>query len=167
MEKQPDDREVKQKYLREQILEEEWNPEEFSEYLLDRREDGTNIDNWDFDELIAEVENFKKIQNATNKPRRESNLQRVDDLEKIQDNLNTIVHGSKIEDTMDQLREELEKKNEKIVKREIILLKKDPKKSNKYIFKLMPESRQFSRKITDLNWLRSNLMAEFPFYYVS
>lgn len=54
-------RKMKQKYLKEQILCEGWDGQEFSTYLLGQREDGTNIDNWDFDELIAQVEGFKRL----------------------------------------------------------------------------------------------------------
>lgn len=43
---------MKQKYLREQIVNEEINQEEFALYLGECKEDGTNIDNWEFDELI-------------------------------------------------------------------------------------------------------------------
>lgn len=33
-------RRKKQMYLREQIIEENWNPEEFAEFLADRRDEG-------------------------------------------------------------------------------------------------------------------------------
>jgi hypothetical protein len=54
-------RKMKQKYLKEQILDQKWDGHEFSNFLLSQREDGTNIDNWDFDELIAQVEQFKRV----------------------------------------------------------------------------------------------------------
>lgn len=43
---------MKQKYLREQIISENFDQEAFALYLAECKEDGTNIDNWEFDELI-------------------------------------------------------------------------------------------------------------------
>lgn len=52
-------RKMKQKYLREQIISENFDQVKFAEYLDSCKENGTNIDNWEFDELINMVEDFK------------------------------------------------------------------------------------------------------------
>lgn len=58
-------RKMKQKYLREQIISENFDQEEFAEYLDKCKTNGTNIDNWEFDELINMVEDFKQINRRT------------------------------------------------------------------------------------------------------
>lgn len=58
-------RKMKQKYLREQIISENFDQQEFAEYLDTCKKDGTNIDNWEFDELINMVEDFKQLKRRT------------------------------------------------------------------------------------------------------
>lgn len=58
-------RKMKQKYLREQIISENFDQEEFANYLNNCKENGTNIDNWEFDELINKVEDFKQLRRRT------------------------------------------------------------------------------------------------------
>ena len=51
--------------MREQIISENFNQQEFAEYLDKCKDNGTNIDNWEFDELINMVEDFKQIKRRT------------------------------------------------------------------------------------------------------
>ena len=54
-------RKLKQNLCRDQILPED--QEAFAEYLPFKRTDGTNIDNWTYDELVYCVYDFKDINN--------------------------------------------------------------------------------------------------------
>lgn len=51
-------------------------------------------------------------------------------------------------------------------KQEIILLRAVKKKKNRYVFQLLPDKVEFTRKLTDIYWLQNSLKAEFPYYYV-
>ena len=55
---------LKQHFLKDQITAE--YQEQFSDYLCSKRNDGSNIDNWTYEELIAVVEEFKYITNTKN-----------------------------------------------------------------------------------------------------
>ena len=65
-----DNREKKQKYLKEQIMENsELNAEEFTKFMSEAKpkKNGENIDNWTLEELVSKVEEFKtlKMQNKS------------------------------------------------------------------------------------------------------
>ena len=53
-------RTLKQNYLREAILEAGYNPEKFVSYLKSLKPGGEDIDNWTFEELKTEVQNYKR-----------------------------------------------------------------------------------------------------------
>ena len=57
----------KQKYLRENIIDEGYDPVEFSNYLMELKEEGMDINNWEIMELIAEVKKFKHKINIQNR----------------------------------------------------------------------------------------------------
>ncbi len=103
------------------------------------------------DRISIPSRNFSKRNSETQKPKPykpdlvETNKQDSDELFDI--------------DIVKHVEEQKEKK-------EVILLRAHPKKSNRYIFKLLPDDKEFTRKLTDLYWLRSNLAVEFPFYYI-
>ena len=46
---------MKQIYLRENIIDAKYNPEDFTDYLQRQWKEGENIDNWRMDELEAVV----------------------------------------------------------------------------------------------------------------
>lgn len=50
----------KQEYLKKQILEEEFDPENFSNFLISARNDGDQVDNWTMEELETMVVLFKR-----------------------------------------------------------------------------------------------------------
>lgn len=54
-----DNREIKQNYLREQILETGYDPGHFASYLCKERSDGDDIDNWSVESLIDVVKQYK------------------------------------------------------------------------------------------------------------
>jgi hypothetical protein len=58
-----DDKEIKQTYLRTEIMEKGFNTDEFVDFLLEKKggEDGANVENWAMDDLKAAVEEFKKL----------------------------------------------------------------------------------------------------------
>lgn len=51
--------ELKQKYLREHIIDSEYDPNEFSNFLLEAKTDGNDINKWELEELIRQVQKFK------------------------------------------------------------------------------------------------------------
>lgn len=53
-------RKKKQDYLRQNILESDFDPAEFSEFITSRKEEGQNVDNWEFEELETLVAIFKR-----------------------------------------------------------------------------------------------------------
>jgi hypothetical protein len=57
-------RTMKQHYLRDQILANKWEGNEFADFLADRREEGNNIDSWDYEELVEMVQEFRKYKQA-------------------------------------------------------------------------------------------------------
>lgn len=62
-EKQFEERSKKQLYLKNEILMKGYTGENFAEFLNSRKEEGDNVDNWLFEELIIEVDEFKKQEN--------------------------------------------------------------------------------------------------------
>lgn len=50
---------MKQKYLRENIIEQGYDGESFCNFLSGKKEDGTDINNWELLELIQQVQVFK------------------------------------------------------------------------------------------------------------
>lgn len=150
-------RHVKQQYLKEQIKYNGWDPQEFSEFLGNRREDGTDINSWEFDELILEVQSYKKFLQENSKKSMEANPQHANfEANKIQDRIaqgmQSTVFESKIERPNDRLR--------------IIIMKSD-KNGKEYSLKVLPENKLINRTLENFYWLRSKLLIEFPFYYVS
>lgn len=57
-------RKMKQHYLRDQIALHSWDGNEFADFLADRREEGNNIDSWDYEELVEMVQEFRKYKQA-------------------------------------------------------------------------------------------------------
>jgi len=56
----PDEDKVdKQEYLREHILDANYDKEDFALYMADLKEDGMNIDNWTLFELMGIVKEYK------------------------------------------------------------------------------------------------------------
>ena len=53
------DIEQKQQYLREEILDKSYDIDEFTDYMSKYKENGIDIQNWDFSELKEAVKNFK------------------------------------------------------------------------------------------------------------
>lgn len=64
------DRKEKQEYLKKEILDKGYDREQFAEFMLNERDDGLNVDVWDFRELIMAVEDFtsshKPVVNSNN-----------------------------------------------------------------------------------------------------
>lgn len=57
------DIEVKQNYLREEILEQDYNPDEFLEFLISKKGDsGEDLEQWELNELKEAVKEFKEMQ---------------------------------------------------------------------------------------------------------
>ena len=54
----------KQKYVQEEIINAGYEPKEFFEYLADRRSQGSDLDVWDFEELLRIGEDFITFKQA-------------------------------------------------------------------------------------------------------
>jgi len=52
------DKAIKQKYLKEQIIDMGYDTENFGEFMCSKKEDGTNIQLWSMDELAAVVQEY-------------------------------------------------------------------------------------------------------------
>jgi hypothetical protein len=53
-----DDRKEKQDYLKREILDKGYDRGEFAEFMLNEKDDGLNVDNWEIRELIMTVDEF-------------------------------------------------------------------------------------------------------------
>jgi len=70
--KNEEQRNLKQTYLREAIIDAGYDPEKFVQYLGSEKENGTDIDNWDLEELKLAVLNYKRfysLENDINSPK--------------------------------------------------------------------------------------------------
>ena len=64
-----DERELKQNYLRSEIIDKNYSPEQFSEYLVQiKGDEGTDIDNWTMDELQKAVSAFQNYYDSVQGP---------------------------------------------------------------------------------------------------
>ena len=53
-------RKQKQEFLRQNVIEDDYDPDEFFEFINKEKKDGANVDNWSLDELETIVLIFKK-----------------------------------------------------------------------------------------------------------
>ena len=63
MEEQNDDIQEKQNFLVKEIIEQNYSPEKFSDYMANLKEDGTDLNNWTLEELQQVVISFKNKEN--------------------------------------------------------------------------------------------------------
>jgi hypothetical protein len=66
--------EQKQKYLREEILEKSYDIDEFTDFMSNYKENGTDIQNWEFIELKKAVKSFK---NQVNENKIEKGVEKI------------------------------------------------------------------------------------------
>lgn len=88
-------KELKQRFLKEKIIDDGFAPEEFAEFLEKRKVDGCNIDNWTLQELIWEVEEYKSFKSEgqhQNVIRRMTELLHITSLNEIAANPETKIH---------------------------------------------------------------------------
>ena len=86
----------KQKYLREEIMEKQYNIDEFSEYISKSKENGLELNNWTFDELKEAVQNYKN-QKEEEKNKEEEEEKMKENIEKEEENKIRTSSGSQIE----------------------------------------------------------------------
>ena len=60
MEQDPDERRKKQEYLKKEILDMNYDKEEFAEFMMAHKPDGLNVENWGHTELIMAVDDFTR-----------------------------------------------------------------------------------------------------------
>jgi len=49
---------MKQQFLTDKVINAGYNPTEFAQFLEYKMEGGTNVDNWEFEALMAAVDEF-------------------------------------------------------------------------------------------------------------
>ena len=64
MEEQAKEIEEKQKYLINEIMNQNYDPQRFSDYISNSKENGTDLNNWTFEELKEIVISFKRNEDA-------------------------------------------------------------------------------------------------------
>ena len=64
MEEQAKEIEEKQKYLINEIMNQNYDPQRFSDYISNSKENGTELNNWTFEELKEIVISFKRNEDA-------------------------------------------------------------------------------------------------------
>ena len=69
------DIEEKQQFLVEEIIKKNYNTDNFSEYISNLKENGTDLNNWTFDELKQVVQNFVNQENS-NKSNNNDNIEK-------------------------------------------------------------------------------------------
>ena len=57
----------KQNYLKENILQAGYDAALFGLFMAEQRDDGTDINNWTYDELVTLVKEFKDLQDSSTK----------------------------------------------------------------------------------------------------
>ena len=73
------ERQLKQQFLKGQVVNQGYDPGEFSAYLGRERENGTDIDNWSLDELETMVYQFRKqLQQADQKSKLMEKLENLE-----------------------------------------------------------------------------------------
>ena len=101
-----EERESKQKLLNQEITNKNYNQVDFINFCLSKRENGDNIDNWTYNELLALVKEFKK-----NNINQDEEFNINNNLDNDNDN---IAEDKEIEDDDTiNIENEIEKKNEK------------------------------------------------------
>lgn len=70
------DIEEKQQYLRDEIMNKNFDVDEFSEFMSQYKENGLELTNWTFDELKEAVKKFKNNIHGQNKEEEEQNIEK-------------------------------------------------------------------------------------------
>ena len=60
-----EDRKEKQNYLRKEIIEGSYDADKFAQFLDSKRKNGSDVDNWKFNDLETIVELFKRFEPPT------------------------------------------------------------------------------------------------------
>lgn len=69
------DRTDKQQYLFQEIIQKNYDPEQFQEYIFKAKPNGEDLDNWSLSELKSIVTEFQRICNKEGDKDKEPNLQ--------------------------------------------------------------------------------------------
>lgn len=146
---------MKQKYLVEKMKEHRFDQEEFGNFLSEQKEGGENIDNWEFDELIDQVERFRRIKYGKDTAEMIPNRFSFDSNQAQQ-----IMFKGLAQDLVSLQAMESPKKDVQVVVQRV------ENKTDKFILRVLPQNHSITRKLADLNFLRSKLQIEFPYYYV-
>ena len=108
-----DDIEYKQNFLRTQIIDEGYEPEEFSKFLSDEKGDiGLDLNNWKFEDLKNSVIKFKSIKSKNENNNIENIENNNDNIEKENNNNDNIEkENNNIDNLKNENNNELENNN--------------------------------------------------------
>ena len=159
-----EERKLKQTFLRAQIVNGGYEPEEFADYLSSKKDDGSNIDVWTYAELIAEVEEFKKLKEQQYNEG-ESMLSMADFFgpQGVAEVITT--YAAKVEP---EFRTEIGSHP----KSQCYILKCEKVKTGmfssaeEYTIQTLPFKYMVKRRYNDFLWLREKLVFDFPGFYV-
>ena len=154
-----EEKKLKQKYLREQIVLSDLSQQDFIEFIGQQRHNGTDIDSWNYEELIQIVEEFKTLQQFSRRRKKapsklEAQIPTNPQQQPPRDDqhhLNTLLLRR-----FDPEKEQLD----------VFYQKQDPQKKGHFVLRVVPGDRLISRSVRDFQWLRDSLRGEFPFFYI-
>ena len=105
-----DDIEYKQNFLRTQIIDEGYEPEEFSKFLSDEKGDiGLDLNNWKFEDLKNSVIKFKSIKSKNENNNIEKENNNIDNLKN--ENNNELENNNKQSDKISNEENSLQNEN--------------------------------------------------------
>ena len=105
-----DDLETKQQYLRSEIIDQGYNPDDFSNYMGNiRGEEGLNIENWSFSDLQQVVNQFK-IDFAQYQQQQQQQSEKIEQNE-VQNEENNNMNNQNVEEGHEQIETENEIKD--------------------------------------------------------
>jgi hypothetical protein len=157
-EKEVEEIQEKQNYLIHEIMNQNYDTEKFSEYMSSLKENGTDLNNWTFEELKNVVTSFKN-QNKLGELNDEINIEKeveniknsfILQLSKNENSLNNNEFGN-LENVMSDLnKDENDKKNNIFGEFEIIDESEFHKTSSKEIIKCIKQKENSLAKYEDL-----------------
>jgi len=167
------EREKKQEYLRQEIVDQNYDPNEFTEFCGERK--GTDIDLWSFEELVECVKEFKHSREERKTPKSNEENSEPEELEppeqtetehpedtETQEGIYSVSTNSAIENNL-SLEEDLEVavKTPEVIGSGLF-------SSGKVCFTVFTAPFEWSvkRLIEDFLWLRTTLQTQYPGFYV-
>lgn len=150
---------LKQQFLKNSVLNQGYNPGDFSEYLGGERENGKDIDNWSLDELETMVYQFKKLQHQS-----DQKAKMIEKLENLElDDHEDFVYNKRIKN--EQKAKTIFGSSPKYVIIDGVELTEGgifTSKSFSYQIVVPTEGCKVVRLDSDFKWLQGSIQTEYP-----